>query len=236
MADDDANHDTAALKARGIMEQKQPGLFTVRLRVVGGRMDAAKLAALAEILAGYGLDHAHLTTRQGVEIPNVRSEDVEGLCAAISAADLGPATVGTVRADDNGLPGQVSAGTGSSTRQRIAQLVSERFSGRSGLPHKFKIGITGCPNACIKPRENDLGIMGVMRKCFNEDLCTGCGLCVEVCSSPGALEIRDGASCPVAESCVGCGKCIGACPTGAWELAAYSYAVFAGGKMGKRPK
>ena len=28
------------------------------------------------------------------------------------------------------------------------------------LPHKFKIGIGGCPNNCIKPGLNDFGIMG----------------------------------------------------------------------------
>ena len=28
------------------------------------------------------------------------------------------------------------------------------------LPHKFKIGIGGCPNNCIKPSLNDFGIMG----------------------------------------------------------------------------
>ena len=35
-----------------------------------------------------------------------------------------------------------------------------RLGGRAGLPHKFKIGISGCPNGCTKPKENDLGIMG----------------------------------------------------------------------------
>lgn len=27
-------------------------------------------------------------------------------------------------------------------------------------PHKFKIGIGGCPNNCVKPDLNDLGIIG----------------------------------------------------------------------------
>jgi len=111
----------------------------------------------------------------------------------------------------------------------------EKFSGRTGLPHKFKIAVTGCPNACIKPRENDLGIMGVTRKVFHEDLCTACGLCVGVCSSPGTLEIHDGVLLRREELCVGCGKCVAACPTGAWESDGVQYALFVGGKMGKRP-
>lgn len=225
----------ANLKGRGILEQKQPGMYTVRLSITGGRVRAAELGVLAGIASEYGLENVHLTTRQGVEIPNVRSEDIDGICAAISAAGLGPAAIGpcvrTITACQGGI-----CRHGIIDTQRLAQRVYERFHGVSGLPHKFKIGITGCPNACIKPRENDLGIMGVMNKRFSEDLCTGCGLCVDVCPSPGTLAL-DGATLIRSEDkCVGCGKCITACPTGAWESDGLRFVLFAGGKMGKRPK
>jgi dissimilatory sulfite reductase (desulfoviridin) alpha/beta subunit len=44
--------------------------------------------------------------------------------------------------------------------QGLAQRLHTRIGDRDGLPHKFKIAISGCPNGCTKPRENDLGIMG----------------------------------------------------------------------------
>ncbi|MFR0781422.1 MAG: hypothetical protein ACLSHP_00200 [Coprococcus sp.] len=28
------------------------------------------------------------------------------------------------------------------------------------LPHKFKFGVTGCQNNCLKAEENDVGIKG----------------------------------------------------------------------------
>ena len=28
------------------------------------------------------------------------------------------------------------------------------------LPHKFKIAVGGCPNNCVKPDLNDLGVIG----------------------------------------------------------------------------
>ena len=28
------------------------------------------------------------------------------------------------------------------------------------LPHKFKIAVGGCPNNCVKPNLNDVGIIG----------------------------------------------------------------------------
>jgi len=228
-------YDAAALKARGIMEQKQPGLFTIRLRVVGGRLNAAELGALAEILTSYTPDHVHLTMRQGIEIPNAHFEDIERLCSDLAAAGLGPAPVGpcvrTITACQGG-----SCRHGIIDTQRLAQKIDGRFSGRWGLPHKFKIGITGCPNACIKPRENDLGIMGVVTKTFHPSLCSGCGLCVGSCSSPGALSIESGSLVYREGACVNCGKCVAACPSGAWELTGVGYAVFVGGKMGKEPK
>ena len=38
------------------------------------------------------------------------------------------------------------------------------------------------------------------------------------------------------DTCIQCGYCIAACPFDAWELSGARYAVFVGGKMGKRPR
>ncbi|MGI6425205.1 MAG: hypothetical protein ACOX2A_08330 [Tepidanaerobacteraceae bacterium] len=45
------------------------------------------------------------------------------------------------------------------------------------LPHKFKIGVGGCPNNCIKPDLNDLGVIGQLVPIFDEELCYGCKKC-----------------------------------------------------------
>ncbi len=43
----------------------------------------------------------------------------------------------------------------------IAVKLDERYFGRE-LPHKFKFGVTGCQNNCLKAEENDVGIKGVL--------------------------------------------------------------------------
>lgn len=227
-------YDVKVLKAGGLMKQKEPDLFSVRLRVVGGFVTAAQLEKLAETARKYGSGHVHLTTRQGVEIPFVAFKDIERLREDLAEEELefgacGP-RVRTITACQG-----ANCSHGLVDCMAIANVVDARVFGRAGLPHKFKIGITGCPNACIKPLENDLGIQGIILKTFHEKDCNGCGLCVQACPIPGALEVSDDHLIYSEELCVRCGSCIASCPSDAWERTGTGYAVYVGGKMGKRP-
>lgn len=42
------------------------------------------------------------------------------------------------------------------------------------LPHKFKIAVGGCPNNCVKPNLNDVGIIGQRIPHFDSEACKGC--------------------------------------------------------------
>ncbi len=53
---------------------------------------------------------------------------------------------------------------------------------------------------------------------IDEDLCTGCGLCVSPCAE-GAIQIVDGKAKVIREElCDGAGFCLGVCPTGALTI------------------
>jgi Na+-translocating ferredoxin:NAD+ oxidoreductase RNF subunit RnfB len=55
---------------------------------------------------------------------------------------------------------------------------------------------------------------------IDEDLCTGCGVCVSPCAE-GAIVIVDGKAKVVREElCDGAGFCLGVCPTGALTIEA----------------
>ena len=68
--------DYAALKKGGFMRQKQKNNFSLRLQVVGGNLTAENLKKIAEVAEKYGDGHVHLTSRQSVEIPFVKLDDV----------------------------------------------------------------------------------------------------------------------------------------------------------------
>ncbi|MGB4705395.1 MAG: electron transfer flavoprotein subunit alpha [Candidatus Saccharicenans sp.] len=52
---------------------------------------------------------------------------------------------------------------------------------------------------------------------INRELCTGCGVCLQVCPF-GALSLGSDGIIEVSEACTGCGACVPECPTGALSL------------------
>lgn len=229
--------DLKALKAGGVMAQKQEGLFSARLRVVGGRLTADQLRGLAALAEALGSGEVHLTVRQGMEIPNVRRENLERVRAGLAELGLsvgvcGP-TVRTVTAcqAERCPHGIIPA-------QQLGQEIDSRFYGQGGLPHKFKFAVAGCTNACTKPAENDLGINGVAETAVDTSLCNACRACVLNCPTKCITVERDNDQVRVVRDqsrCIYCGVCAEVCPTGAWTIARTGYRVTVGGKMGRFP-
>ena len=226
-------YNTRELKAAGFMKQKEKDLFSVRLRVVGGYIKAEQLPKLAEICRRFGNGYVHLTARQGIEIPFVNFNDFERIREELLKIGLEVGACGPRVRTVTACQGEICS-HGLINAQELGKKIDEKFFGQGGLPHKFKIGVTGCPNACLKPVENDLGIMGVVEKDFREDKCNLCRLCVEVCPV-GAIEIKDDILHYDRSKCIGCGDCIFVCPQEAWEKRRSGYRVYVGGKMGKFP-
>ncbi|GFP30214.1 hypothetical protein [Candidatus Hakubella thermalkaliphila] len=57
--------DLDILKAGGLIKQRQPDLFSVRVRALAGNLTAGQLAKLGEISTKYGKGYVHVTMRQG---------------------------------------------------------------------------------------------------------------------------------------------------------------------------
>lgn len=86
--------DYAVLKKGGFMRQKQKNNFSLRLRVVGGNLTAEQLAKVAEVAEKFGDGHVHLTSRQSVEIPFIKLEDIDAVKAALAEGGVQPGVCG----------------------------------------------------------------------------------------------------------------------------------------------
>jgi len=230
-----AKYNIKELKSGGLMKQKEKDLFSLRLRIVGGFIKSGQLIKLSEIADKYAKGYLHLTTRQGIEIPHVDFKDFEEVKAKLSEVELQMGACGQRVRTVTACQG-VECRYGLIDCLSLAREIDKKYFGLGGHPHKFKIGITGCPNSCIKPQENDLGIMGRLRKNFLKESCTYCGLCAEVCPV-GAIKVDKEKQTIVfdAKKCIGCGGCVYSCPTNAWQKRDEGYTIFVGGKMGKFP-
>ena len=228
-----AEYNVKDLKSGGFMKQKEKDLFSVRLRLAGGYLEAEQLPKLAEISRKYGRGHIHLSTRQGIEIPYVQFDDFEKLRSDLADAGLQVGACGPRVRTVTACQGEICS-HGLIAAQELGKKIDGKFFGQGGLPHKFKVGVTACPNACIKPIENDFGIMGVVTKVFLKEKCNYCGLCQEVCPV-GAIKVEENEVHYDRSKCIHCGDCIFVCPAEAWAKEKTGYEVFVGGKMGKFP-
>lgn len=217
------------LKKGGFMRQVQEGKFSLRLRVVGGQLGAKQIQKISEIAETYGKGYVHMTSRQGVEIPFIDFKDINAVKEELSEVDLQPGACGPRVRTITACQGSSICGSGLIETSELAKELDKKYFAKD-LPHKFKIGITGCRNNCLKAEENDLGIKGGLRPEWNPEICTYCGVCQAVCPAKSIevgkekLEFNE-------ETCVYCGKCVKSCPMDAWD-GANGYIVSFGGLFG----
>ena len=223
--------DYAALKKGGFMRQKQKNNFSLRLAVVGGNLTSKNLQKIAEVAEKFGDGHVHLTSRQSIEIPFIKLDDIEEVKEELAKGDCKPGACGPRVRTVTACQGNQICPSGNIDSNHIAQELDKRYFARE-LPHKFKFGVTGCQNNCLKAEENDVGIKGAMTVSWKEDACIQCGVCEKACRT-GAITIQDGKVSVEEGKCNYCGRCAKACPTDAWDTQT-GYLVSFGGLFGNR--
>ncbi|MDR3200961.1 MAG: coenzyme F420 hydrogenase, partial [Spirochaetales bacterium] len=147
-----AEVDYGALKKGGFMRQIQKDKFSMRLGVVGGQLTADQLEKITEIARRYGKGYIHLTSRQGVEIPFISLADIEAVKAELAAGGVSAGVCGPRVRTVTACQGAGVCPSAAIETTDLAGELAARYFGRE-LPHKFKIGITGCKNNCLKAEE-----------------------------------------------------------------------------------
>lgn len=221
--------DYATLKKGGFMRQRQKDHFSMRLGVIGGTVTAKQLAAILRVAEEYGHGYIHLTSRQGIEIPFIQLKDIEAVKKELAEGGAAPGVCGPRVRTITACQGDAVCPNGCIETEELAKMLNDRYFGKE-LPHKFKFGITGCQNNCLKAEENDLGIKGGMQVAWKEDACIRCGVCEQTCRTKAIFWENDALRIDPA-ACNFCGRCVFACPADAYE-AKRGYIVSFGGLFG----
>ncbi len=158
------NIDYDALKKRGFLRTRQKGYFALRTRMPAGNYRSIDLEKIAQVAEKYGRGIVHLTLRQGIEVPFVRFEDIDAAEKEIQAAGIQLGTSGPRLRPTTACPGSTWCKTGLiDTFLLFDRIENEKnIKCAMDLPHKFKIAISGCPNACTRVQVSEIGIHGAV--------------------------------------------------------------------------
>lgn len=226
------------VKGLGCLQDKRfPDVFNVRVLTRNGKISVAEHRAIAEAAERFGSGEVAMTSRLTMEIQGVKYENIDSIIQYL--ADKGLETGGT-----GPLVRPVVSCKGTTCQYGLidtfglSEKIHERFyKGYHSvtLPHKFKIAVGGCPNNCVKPDLNDLGIIGQRIPMFDFSKCRGCKVCqVEKICPMKTATMENGKLVVDNEICNGCGRCKGKCPFGVTEEYKNGWKITIGGRWGKK--
>ncbi len=231
------SEDVARVKGLGCLRDKlTPDRFNIRIITVNGKVTSEKLSAIAEAAKRFGSGEVAMTTRLTVEIQGVPYENIEPLRAflaqyGLSSGGTGPKVRPVVSC--KGTTCQYGLIDTFALSEKIHALFYEGYH-QVKLPHKFKIAVGGCPNSCVKPSLNDVGIVGQRVPVVDIDKCKGCKTCqLEKACPVHVAHTEDGKLVIDPEQCKHCGRCVGKCPFHVTDRCISGYRVYLGGRWGK---
>jgi len=151
------------LKKRGFLRQRQEGFFVLRTRMSSrGFYTEDQLKKLADLSKRYAKGIIHATVRQGLEIPYITYEDSAAVERELADARIEAGTSGPRLRATTVCPGNNWCRQGLIDTFSLAAKIEKDLGLQCGLdlPHKFKIAVSGCPNACTRPQYSEIGIHG----------------------------------------------------------------------------
>jgi len=232
-----SKEDEKRVKGMGFLNNRGTDLFSARVLTVNGKVTAAQQRCMANAAEKFGNGELLYTTRLSVEIPGIPYENIDEFREFIAKENL------------------ITGGTGAKVRPVVSckgttcqyglldsYAISEEIYKRFydgyrdvALPHKFKIAVGGCPNNCVKPNLNDVGIIGQRIPKVDTDICKGCKKCAIEAACPNkAAKVVDGKITIDEAQCRHCGRCVGKCPFHTIEDGTYGYKIYIGGRWGKK--
>lgn len=230
-------NEVKRIKGLGFLRDKTTeDKFNCRVITVNGRITSDQMRIIADAADKFGSGKVAFTTRLTCEVQGIPYDNIQSFIDFIeehnmSTGGTGPRTRPIVSC--KGTTCQYGLIDTYALSEKIHQLYYvEKHS--DTLPHKFKIAVGGCPNNCVKPNLNDIGIIGqrIPEPCF--DKCKGCKKCmIELACPIKAAKVVDGKITIDTDRCNHCGRCFAKCPFKCFEEPIDGYKLYIGGRWGK---
>ncbi len=228
--------DVARIKGLGFLRDKTTeDKFNCRIITRNGKVTSNFMRNAAEAADRFGSGELAMTSRMTIEIQGIPYENVESFIEFINSKGIECGGTGPKVRPVVSCKG-TTCQYGLIDTFALSQKIHEQFYvGYHGvkLPHKFKIAVGGCPNNCVKPDINDLGIIGQRKPVLVAEKCKGCSLCAKICPM-GAITMVDKKAVTDQQKCNNCGRCVAACKADAMAIEKGGYRLYLGGRWGKK--
>ena len=230
--------DIKRVKGLGCLQDKRyDDIFNVRVITGNGKISTEALKIITEAADKFGSGEIAITTRLTTEIQGVKYENIISLIDFLNKYGIETGGTGALVRPVVSCKG-TTCQYGLIDTYNLSHKIHERFYKgyhNTPLPHKFKIAVGGCPNNCVKPDLNDLGIVGQRKIIFDLDQCKGCTLCqIEKCCPIHIAKVENNLLYVADEACNHCGRCLNKCPFGVTAKYKDGYKIYIGGRWGKK--
>lgn len=225
------------LKLDGYLPSRDGEHVAVRIITGNGVLSSEDMAVITNVAKEYGRNEITFTTRLTVEIPWIKYEDVDKVKdifaeAGIATGGTGPKVRPLVSCKGTYCVFGLMDTQGYT--KRLHKLFYEGYRNVT-FPHKVKIAVGGCPNNCVKPDLNDIGIVGQRVPQVDYDICRNCKKCLVETGCPmKAITREDGKVNIDTTICNHCGRCVQNCPFKAVKSVKDGCKIFIGGRWGKQ--
>ncbi|MZG53389.1 MAG: ferredoxin--nitrite reductase [Nitrospinae bacterium] len=161
--------DIQRLKWYGLfLRNPKPGFFMQRVRIPNGICFSHQVKALCSVAKDFGNGTIDITTRQQVQLRNLKIEDVPEIFAI--QEEVGLTSIQTGLDNVRNIMGCPVAGL--SPKEKVdaysqVKALTEHISGNSefsNLPRKFNIAITGCADDCVHAETQDLALVPAVQE------------------------------------------------------------------------
>ena len=168
--------DVQRLKWYGLfLRNPTPGFFMIRVRIPGGQATSSQIRALADIAASHGNSLLDITTRQQIQLRQVRIEEVPTIFSQMQEVGLNSMQTGM----DNvrnimtcpvaGLNPDELLDATSVVKALTQEIIYNREY--TNLPRKYNVAVTGCPDNCLHTETQDLALVPAYREDSGLKIC-----------------------------------------------------------------